>query len=230
MTANRLKSSPRASEKYSGLVETYQYRFRDFEQKKRESAWKVIATYVHLRMGRPAIILDPAAGRGEFLRFCPAGEKWAVDLAEHSEFQETGIRFVKGDSLRVRLPEAHFDGVFISNFLEHLSSTEEVGRLLSRMHQCLKPGGVIAIMGPNFKYAFREYYDFHDHKLPLTDLSLDELLHIAGFETKERFPRFLPYSFKGRLPSSPWIVSLYLRLPFMWRWFGKQFFIVGRKK
>jgi hypothetical protein len=36
-------------------------------------------------------------------------------------------------------------------------------------------------------------------------------------------PRFLPYSFTGRLPPSPALTRQYLRNPLAWRMLGKQF-------
>jgi hypothetical protein len=41
--------------------------------------------------------------------------------------------------------------------------------------------------------------------------------------------RTLPFSFRGSLPSWPWLVKLYLHLPWAWRFFGAQFFVVAGK-
>lgn len=207
----------------------YDYRFREIDQASRDGAWKVIAKDLYRRLGDPRVIVDMAAGRGEFLRSCPSSEKWAVDLVRHSWSETSETRFVQGDALEVDLPPHHFDAVFVSNFLEHLKGTDEVLRLLKRANRSLKIGGVVGILGPNFKYAFREYYDFSDHSCALTERSVDELLHLAGFETETLIPQYLPFSFRNRLPSWPWLVGLYLHLPFLWRLFGKQFLIVARK-
>ena len=40
---------------------------------------------------------------------------------------------------------------------------------------------------------------------------------------------FLPYTFKSRLPSWPWLVRLYLALPPAQWFFGKQMFLVARR-
>jgi hypothetical protein len=42
-------------------------------------------------------------------------------------------------------------------------------------------------------------------------------------------PRFLPYTTKSRLPQAPWLVSLYLRFPLVWRILGKQTLVVASK-
>jgi hypothetical protein len=86
-------------------------------------------------------------------------------------------------------------------------------------------------MGPNFKYASREYFDFADHTVILTELGLAEHLYGAGFQVREIHPRFLPLSFRGRglLPVSKLTVGLYLKNPFAWKILGKQFLLVGEK-
>ena len=102
------------------------------------------------------------------------------------------------------LPADHFDGVFASNFLEHL----------------LRPGGDLRVprtdarrdgpatggsrsWGPNYRYCSKEYWDCADHYVALTHVAIAEHLYAAGFEPQRVIPRFLPYSFRGILPPSP---------------------------
>jgi hypothetical protein len=54
-------------------------------------------------------------------------------------------------------------------------------------------------MGPNIRYAYREYWDYYDHYLPLSHLSLGEGLTQAGFAVERVSPRFLPYTMKSSL-------------------------------
>jgi hypothetical protein len=56
-----------------------------------------------------------------------------------------------------------------------------------------------------------------------------EGLEINGFVVAQVIDRFLPYTTKSRLPKSLFLIRLYLRLPFLWRLFGQQSFIVSRK-
>jgi hypothetical protein len=85
-------------------------------------------------------VLDPAAGRGEFISAVPASERWAVDRTEHVESSRVeGFRMLIGDVMEVELPEDRFDGVFVSNFLEHLSTQEAIGSFLRRCWT--RPGG-----------------------------------------------------------------------------------------
>jgi hypothetical protein len=59
----------------------YTYRFRGIEEAGRQAVWREIARYAHGRMGTPQRVLDPAAGRGEFITAVPAAERWGIDLA-----------------------------------------------------------------------------------------------------------------------------------------------------
>ncbi len=208
----------------------YQYRFRGVSKVSKVAAWKEISSFIWNRMGRPAVMLDPAAGEGEFINLAPAAEKWAVDketpggggLAE-------GIRFIRADIMQAELPEKFFDGIFISNFLEHLSSQDEVAAVLEKMYRCTKPGGTIAVMGPNFRYAYRGYFDFADHRTILTDVSAAEHLFGAGFEITNIHPRFLPLSFRSGPPAYSILVKAYLQLPLLWKIAGQQFLVIAKK-
>jgi hypothetical protein len=84
-------------------------------------------------------------------------------------------------------------------------------------------------MGPNFRYAMKEYFDFADHTLALTHRAVDEHLHAAGFDVRRVSPRFLPYSFTGILPPSAALTRLYLRAPPAWRLLGRQFLLVAER-
>lgn len=210
----------------------YQYRFRGVDQKKRLLTWGILADFMYKKLGKPERILDPAAGLCEFINAVPAKEKWAIDLNDEflSKHINGDIKKIIGDNLQVEIPKDYFDGVFISNFLEHLHSQEEVALFLERMHSSLRSGGKIAVMGPNFKYTYREYFDFADHTVILSELGAAEHLYAAGFTDLEIIPRFLPLSFRGRLPVNKFLIELYLKLPFAWNILGKQFLLIGTKK
>jgi hypothetical protein len=60
-------------------------------------------------------------------------------------------------------------------------------------------------------------------------VGVEEHLYAAGFEVESVEPRFLPYSFRGRLPASAPLTERYLRTPLAWRIAGKQFLVVGRR-
>ena len=122
------------------------------------------------------------------------------------------------------------DVVFMSNFLEHMCNKDEVLKIILESYRVLKRGGVILILQPNIKFAYKEYWDFFDHNVPLSDKSLVEALGIAGFEVDKVISAFLPYTTKSRLPQWELLVRIYLKLPFIWRILGKQVLVIGRKK
>jgi len=209
----------------------YEYRFRGIDEAKKKITWDEIAAFMYDRLDKPEVLLDPAAGKCELINAIASREKWAVDLNDYfiKKYAAPGIKLVVGDIFDVGLPANHFDGVFISNFLEHLNSQEEVATLLEKMFASLKPGGKIAVMGPNFKYTYKQYFDFADHTVILSELGLAEHLYGAGFVIDHIYPRFLPLSFRGGLPVSRWLVRTYLSWPWAWRFMGKQFLLIASK-
>ncbi len=208
----------------------YTFRFRRVPQPSRVLVWREIAAYLARRLGRPARVLDAAAGRGEFINNVPAAERWAVDVVDFPELHDDPeVTTIIGDVVTLDLPERYFDAVLVSNLLEHFPSQDAVGSCLARLRVLLKPGGRIAVLGPNFRYCAREYFDCADHTLALTHIAVEEHLYAAGFEIESVEPRFLPFSFRGRLPTGHRLVSAYLRFRPAWRLLGKQYLLIARR-
>src|SRR3954452_21321333 len=112
----------------------YSFRFRDIDQEGRQAVWSEIAPHVHGLMGKPQRVLDPAAGRGEFIGAVPAGETWAVDEVRYPEANyKDDTKVVISSIMDAELPAGHFDGVFVSNFLEHLRDQQAISAFLEKM-------------------------------------------------------------------------------------------------
>jgi SAM-dependent methyltransferase len=211
----------------------YRNRFPQETLARRSAVWRVLcrswfAHYVPQR----ASVLEVAAGYCEFINNIPAHERVAVDLNAETRLHaapDVVVHEIAAERLREVVPVAHFDAAFMSNFLEHCRTREQVLDVLRAVWTVLKPGGRLLILGPNFRYCPRAYYDYFDHHLPLTEKSVSEALGLAGFEVELVQPRTLPFTFRSRLPSWPWLVGLYLHVPWVWRFFGAQFFLVGRR-
>jgi SAM-dependent methyltransferase len=140
------------------------------------------------------------------------------------------VEFLEQDcSLPWPLPDNALDIVFTSNFFEHLPTKHVLLLTMMEAQRCLKPGGRLIAMGPNVKYLPGTYWDFLDHYLPLTELSISELMALSGLQIERSISRFLPYTMSMGYRPEPWKVRFYLRLPFAWRLFGRQFLVVGRK-
>jgi SAM-dependent methyltransferase len=135
----------------------YNFRFRDIDQDARIAVWQEIGPHVHGVMGEPQKVLDPAAGRGEFIGAVPARETWAVDEVSYPQAaHKPDTTVIVSSIMDTDLPEGHFDGVFVSNFLEHLHDQEAIASFLEKMNRSMETGGRIAIMGPNYRYCADE--------------------------------------------------------------------------
>jgi SAM-dependent methyltransferase len=127
------------------------------------------------------------------------------------------------------LEDNTLDVVFTSNFFEHLPSKEALGDTISQARRCLRPGGHMIAMGPNIRFLGGAYWDFWDHHLALTDSSLTEAMRVLGLQVERVYDRFLPYTMVNRRAVPSVLVSMYLKMPFLWRVFGKQFLVFAKK-
>jgi hypothetical protein len=121
------------------------------------------------------------------------------------------------------------DIIFTSKFLEHLPDKTTLDKILMPIYGALKQGGHYLILGSNLRYLPGKYWDFYDHHLGLTHLSLTEALVLQRLEKNQFFEKFLPFTTKSALPTHSFFVSLYLKMPIAWRIFGSQFFIVPQR-
>jgi ubiquinone/menaquinone biosynthesis C-methylase UbiE len=213
------------------LQTEYRLRF-DAIQAYRNQVWEVLTRdYFQQFIPPDSVILELGCGWGEFINNIRAGQKHAMDLnADTASKLNPGITLHAQDcSLPWTIGEGALDVVFTSNFLEHLADKNQLATVLEQAYRCLQPGGRMLCLGPNIKYTGGEYWDFWDHHIPLTDASLGEILELTGFRVTRRIPRFLPFSMATGFRPPLIFLKTYLRLPFAWPIFGKQFFIVAEK-
>jgi hypothetical protein len=218
----------------SGEIERdiYRRRFADPERAAKDKVWAVLCRHWFQRyVPADATVLDYGAGYCEFINHIHAARRIAMDMnPDTGGLVSQGVEFVRTEGFEMEpLPDGSVTVVFMSNLLEHIPDKERVLCLLRAAHRKLAVRGRILILGPNIRYAYREYWDFFDHLVPLSHVSLKEALALAGFTVEHCWPRFLPYTTKGRLPMHPLFVRLYLTFPPAFRIFGKQFFIVAQK-
>jgi SAM-dependent methyltransferase len=197
----------------------------------RVKIWKVLASYFGRWVPPEGAVLDLGAGYCEFINNVNAGMKYAMDLnPEILKRAGSKVKIFQQDcSEPWPLAQSELDAVFTSNFLEHLRDKEAVVKTISNAYYCLKPGGRFIAMGPNIKYAPGAYWDFFDHYVELTELSLAEALLNCGFGIETQVGRFLPYTMSHGRQYPSWILRLYLALPAAWPLFGKQFLVIGQK-
>lgn len=210
----------------------YHQRFSAQEKIAREETWRILCDSFFSRyVSKRDTVLDIGAGDCCFLRAISAARRIAVDLdPQAKEYSKYGIEVISAAatdfSSRI---QGMVDVVLISNFLEHLSSKDQVFEVFDQVKQVLQPAGKLLILQPNIRYVKEAYWDYIDHRIALTEKSLVEALEVSGFVIEELIPRFLPYTAKSFLSRFSGLVGLYLRLPLLWRVFGKQTFVVAKR-
>jgi len=211
----------------------YAHRFDSAERAAKARLWAVLCADVFQAYVRPGdAVLDLGAGFCEFINHIQCAKKYAVDgNPQLAEFAAPGVEAHYGAADRLDwLADRSVDVVFASNFFEHLPNSAALLAVLAEARRVLRPEGRLLILQPNIRYAYREYWDFLDHHLALSHLSMVEGLALAGFRVTEVRPRFLPYSMKRRRVLWPILVRLYLRFPLAQWLLGKQMFIAAEKR
>ncbi len=206
----------------------YEVRFSPDEERNRDALWAVLVRdFLQPRIPETCTVLDFGAGSGNFLRHVKAGRKIAVEREEFTP-PEGCEKVLSRDGALAGVADESVDRVLASNVFEHLAGPEALLAALREIRRVVRPDGRLFVLGPNWRYCYPEYFDFLDHRLPLSDASLAEALAVTGFEVELMKPRFLPYTTKGNRLASPALLSLYLRLPFLHPLVGKQMFAVAR--
>ncbi len=212
------------------LEACYKNRFSRIE-KRRQRVWQVLAREFFQKWVKPTDrVLDFGAGYCEFINNIAAAKKIALDMnpttASHAG---ADIDVVCQDlTLSWQLEDDSIDVAFSSNFLEHLATKSDVLHCFKESRRVLVPGGKIILLGPNIRFCPDVYWDFLDHRVPLSDRSIVEALELSNFKILQVTDRFLPYTMQGKMPAHPVLVRLYLSLPIAWPIFGRQFLVVAQ--
>lgn len=194
--------------------------------------WKILVENFFSRYVRASDeVLDLGCGYGQFINQVSCARRFAMDLNPSSRAAlNANVTFLEQDcSSTWPFPPNSLDVVFTSNFFEHLPTKEHLQRTLEEVHRCLRPGGILIAMGPNAKAVPGAYWDFFDHHISLTELSMQEVLEITGFTMRETVARFLPYTMVNAPKFPGMFLKLYLKLRFAWHWFGGQFLVIAAK-
>jgi ubiquinone/menaquinone biosynthesis C-methylase UbiE len=216
------------------ISKLYDVRFTKLERVRKQALWKVLCQeFLQQFIKNNDTVVDLGAGECEFIGNISCGKKIVVDInrnIRHFAPSNVKVIFASIKHLKTIFREKTVDVIFMSNLLEHLDSKEEVFRLLNEAFAILKKGGRLLVMQPDIKLVGNSYWDFFDHKVPLTFASLKEVLFANGFTLKYvRYP-FLPYHTKIHcLPTWPIFLRIYLKVRWLQILFGKQFFICAGK-
>lgn len=192
---------------------------------RREVLWKALCDFYFSALVPPGgHVLELGAGYCHFINNVAAARKTAVDLgpvtAEHAA---PGVAVHRGDVTDLSfLEDGCVDFAFASNLFEHLSQAD-FARCLAELRRKLRPGGQLVILQPNYRLAYREYFDDYTHVSIYSDVSLCDFLQANGYRIAECLPGFLPFSVISRLPVHRHLIRLYLLSP--WKPFARQMLI-----
>lgn len=218
------------SESPADLQKIYAARFSG-QEAYRNRVWQILTAQYFSRWIKPTdTVLDLGCGYGEFSNNVAAAKKYAMDLNPSAKNYIAGdVELLQQDcSQPWPLPDNSLDIVFTSNFFEHLPTKQALQATLGEALRCLKPGGRIIALGPNIKFLPGRYWDFFDHYLALTEMSLGEVMGMSGYKV-ETIDRFLPYTMSQGSQPPLWTLKLYLKMAWAWKFFGHQFLVIGQK-
>jgi SAM-dependent methyltransferase len=214
----------------SDLEQIYRTRFAG-KSEYRQRTWVELCSFFSQWIQADFTVLDLGCGHCEFINNVRCSQKFAMDLNPDAErLASSEVSVLNQDcSAAWPVPSQSLDVVFTSNFFEHLPTKYALEQTLQEAYKALRPGGRLIAIGPNIKHLSGAYWDFFDHYLPLTELSLIEVLRKCSFEVVFCRDRFLPYTMSDGREYPTWMLRLYLKMPFVWSFFGKQFLVVAEK-
>lgn len=197
---------------------------------KREVVWKSLWRYHFSRLIAPdACVLDLGCGYGDFINNVQARRRIGLDMwHDIARYLAPGVEPIVGSVTELDgIADASVDFAFASNLFEHITQSDFVA-VLDGLRAKLSAGGTLNILQPNYRYAYREYFDDYTHVSVYSHVGLADFLAANGYEVLDVRPRFLPLTVKSRLPVSPALIALYLKLPF--KPMGKQMLVRARPR
>src|SRR5262245_632277 len=164
-------------------VDNY-HKTRFVDDPRREVLWRSLWKYFFSKYIRPTdCVLELGSGYCHFINNVKAIKRIAIDswpeFLEYLDPNATGFVGDVADLTRVADHSVNF--AFASNLVEHLSR-EQFDSMLNQIKKKLVPGGLLALLQPNYRYAFREYFDDFTHISVYSHVSLCDFLASKDFE------------------------------------------------
>jgi SAM-dependent methyltransferase len=189
---------------------------------RREVLWKTLCDAYFNKLIDPGFhVLDLGAGYAHFINNVRCAKRTAVDhWPRLTDYAAAGVEVhVANVTCLDMLADSSIDFAFASNLFEHLTQLD-FATVLEVLKKKLRPGGTLNILQPNYRRAYREYFDDYTHIAVYSDVSLCDFLRANGYRIVSSAPGFLPLSVKSRLPVVSWLILL---LP--WKPMAKQMLI-----
>ena len=200
------------------------------KDQRRNTVWTALwRYYFRHRIGADDCVLDLGCGYGEFINNVTARRRVAVDAWDGiRRHLDPAVETIVGSVTELSaVLDGSVDYAFASNLFEHISQAD-LAKVLAALQAKLSATGTLTILQPNYRYAYREYFDDYTHVSVYSHISLADFLTANGYEVLEVRPRFLPLTVKSRLPVWPALIGLYLASPF--KPLGKQMLLVARPR
>ena len=162
----------------------YNRRFDTKERENKKRLWNIfIRHFLKKYIGCDSTIIDIGAGNCEFINQINCKRKIAVDSNQDlkSYAADNVEALISPADNIVAVKDKEVDVVFVSNFFEHLESRQKLLKVIAEIKRILKPGGRVLVIQPNIRYAYREYWDFCDHHLPISDKGMAEFFRTNDF-------------------------------------------------
>ncbi|HUE79932.1 MAG TPA: class I SAM-dependent methyltransferase [Sphingomicrobium sp.] len=198
------------------------------QDSRRDVVWKALWRY-HFRKLVPAhgCVLDLGCGYGEFINNVVARRRIGLDMWDGiSRHLDQGVEAIVSSVTDLgQIEDGSVDFAFASNLFEHIPQAD-FAAVLKALRTKLAPGGTLNILQPNYRYAYREYFDDYTHVSVYSHISLADFLTANDYEVFDMRPRFLPLTVKSRMPVWPPLIGLYLNSPV--KPLAKQMFVRAR--
>jgi len=110
------------------------------------------------------------------------------------------------------LENESIDAVLASNLVEHLTR-DQFDSMLTESYRVLTQGGRLVLIQPNYRLAYKRYFDDFTHVSVWSEVSLGDFLRSRGWNVEIAQPRFMPFSVKSRFPVSRFLIRCYLASP-----------------
>jgi SAM-dependent methyltransferase len=200
------------------------------QDSRRDVLWETLWRHYFRAMVDPNdCVLDLGAGYGNFINAATARRRIALDAWDgFPSYLAAGVEHRVGNVTDLDfLDDGAVDFAFASNLFEHLTK-DDFASVLAALRRKLSGRGTLTIVQPNYRYAYREYFDDFDHKSIYSHVSMADYLSANGYEVFRVEPRFMPLSIKGRLPVNPLLIRAWLASP--WKPIGKQMLVRARPR